>query len=352
MSNNRIRWIDATKGLLILLMVLGHIHNIAGKHGIQDDYLIKCTFFSSLYSCFFMQAFLVLTGYTSNFEKKIKLFLVSQLKTIVIPWFVFSVLCQIYRGASGDHSFFININNQNFFFLFEDFWFLHVIFFGKLFYYFVFKYIGNDIVRASLLLLMMVSGFAIFTFYKDSGNTYHYYNYLHYKDFLCMTFFLWFGNFSRRKEIFKYLKGRILIIIIFLYIIGHAFRLYFRLNDIDDTLIAPVILSHGGNAMSLVQIPAYIYYVILGSLSCFGIMQYIGNCRFLEYFGLNSLVVYCVHFVFLALLVEFIGSIISPDNIVSALVYTILTLFSCLLSCVVVIQITKHKPFNFLIGKF
>lgn len=352
MPSKRIEWIDATKGLLILLMVFGHVPNIAGGLGVYDFYLTKCVSFSSLYSCFFMQAFLILTGYTSNFEKDTPSFLKSLFKTVLIPWLSFSLICQLYRFFNGGEGLFIVINEQSFFFLFEDFWFLHVIFFGKLVYYYLYKYVNKDYLRALVLLVMMIGGFTVFSLNDNSEVTYHYYNYLHYKDILCMSFFIWLGNYCRRKNVLRDIKGRALLIISFFYILGHALRLLFRMQGWVELLIAPVVISHGGNALSPAQVPAYIYYVVLGSFLCFGLMQYINRCKLLEYFGRNSLVVYCVHFIFLGIYISIINSIIQPVDLITAIIFIATVMILCILSCSLVIFITKYKPFNYIIGKF
>ena len=229
------------------------------------------------------------------------------------------------RGA------FLTIDGQRYFFLIEDYWFLHVLFFGKLLYYFIYRFIRRDIFRVAILLAMMVCGFTIFAVHSDMPDTYHYSNYLHYKDLLCMIFFLWVGNYCRRKNLFEYIKG---------------------MKGLDELLIAPVIISHGGNAISPLQIPAYLYYVLLGSFLCFGIMYWINKCSLLEYFGRNSLVVYCMHFLFLGISVKVVNTILPPVNIISALLFIISSLGLVLLLCSVIIYLTKYKPFNYLIGKF
>ena len=351
MNVNRICWIDATKGLLILLMVMGHIISNAGKQEISTDYLSKSLFFTSLYTCFFMQAFIILTGYTSNYEKATKPFLTSLIKTILIPWFSFSIISQVFRMMNGA-SLYYTFDNQRYFFLIEDFWFLHVLFFGKITYYFIYKYLKRDIVRVVFLLVMMVAGFVIFSNHKDVETTYHYCNYLHYKDTLCMAFFLWFGNFCRRKKILDYIRGKYLLVIVSFYLLGHLVRLFFRMKGLDELLIAPVVISHGGNAVSPFQVPAYLYFVILGSLSCFGCMKWIEKCKLLEYFGRNSLVVYCTHFLFLGLAVRAINIVIPPVSIISAVLFIVCSLIMVLISCTAIIILTKYKPFNYLIGKF
>lgn len=200
---------------------------------------------------------------------------------------------------------------------------------------------------------MMVFGFYIFSIHSDSAGTYHFNNYLHYKDALCMTFFLWLGNFLRRNNLLIKMKEKKYILIIFaLYTLGHLLRFIFRMKGIDELLIAPVVISHGGNALNPLQIPAYLYYVVLGSLLCFGIMQYIEKNRILEYFGRNSLVVYCVHFIFLELYVGIINSIVPPVGMLNAILFITIVFILSLLSCSVVIFIMRYKPLNYLIGKF
>lgn len=112
------------------------------------------------------------------------------------------------------------------------------------------------------------------------------------------------------------------------------------------------ISDTGGNAVSSLQIPAYLYYVILGSFACFGLMQYLKKSSVMEYFGKNSLVVYCSHFIFLNIFVELVNKYIPPVNIIGAIIYTVLALIFCLLSCFALVYFTRFKPFNYLIGKF
>ncbi len=349
----RIYWIDAAKGVLILLMVLGHISNIAGRRGVDDTYLVKCVFYTSLYTCFFMQAFLILTGYTSNFNKDFKSFFISLVKTVVIPWTFFSVISQICRVlVLGEDYLFVPIDGQRFLFIIEDFWFLHVLFGGKLIYYFINKYIKSDLYRCLTCIALMIIGFALFAHSASLGFGYHHNNFFHYKDLLCMVFSLWLGSFCKRKNIFDTLHGKTLVVIISLYLLGHALRLFLRIKGIDNMFITPVGLSHGTNIHSILQIPTYLFYVILGSFSFFGLMKYVKKCDILKYFGENSLVVYCSHFIILNAIVLLLIPVYTPDSLVKAIIYTVVVFVSCLFFCSVLIWITKKKPFNYLIGKF
>ena len=342
------------KGVLIFLMVLGHICNIAGRRGIDDAYLIKCVFYASLYTCFFMQAFMILTGYTSNFNKDFKPFIVSLVKTVLIPWFFFSIISQICRiiFSAGEDYFYVPIDGQRFLFIIEDFWFLHVLFFGKIIYYFINKYIKNDLLRSLICISFMIVGFALFAHSVLWGYGYHHSNYFHYKDLLCMIFFLWLGNYCKRKNVFAKLSGKTLVIIVCFYLGGLALRLWLSNNSVDNMFITPIVLSHGANIHSVLQISTYLYYVILGSFSFFGLVQLIKKCDFLKYFGENSLVVYCSHFIILYALILIITPVFTPNTLVKAIIYTVGVFVSCLFFCSVLIWITKKRPYNYLIGKF
>ena len=140
-----------------------------------------------------------------------------------------------------------------------------------------------------------------------------------------MTVFLWVGDFLRRKNLMqKLLQGKYFIIIVLTYILAHALRLFTRLKGIDIVALSPVILSHGGNISSINQMPAYFFYTILGSRSCFGIANLINQSRFFEYFGKNSLVVYCIHFLLLDIYIPFLYKMINPIGILNSVLFTLI----------------------------
>lgn len=351
----RIQWIDLTKGLLIVLMVIGHICNIAESCGINCQYLAPCLFYSSLYTCFFMQAFMILTGYTSNFRKNLRTYCTGLLKSILVPWILFSLISQVFRVLfCGSDYFFLKVENQNFFFLIEDFWFLQVMFFSKVIYYFIHKYIKSDIIRAVLLLTFMILGFKLISDSQINGVAYHYNNYIHYKDLLCMLFFIWFGDFCRRLDIFNRLNGKILVIIICIYLSGHFIRLIMRIADVEELFIAPVILSHGSNIKYIFQILPFLFYTLLGSLSLFGIMRLklFEKCRVLEYLGKNSLAIYCIHFIIMTGIILFLKPLFTPNSIANAIVYMVIVFSTTILFSSSFIKLTSKKPFNYFVGKF
>lgn len=350
----RIHWIDITKGLFIILMVLGHIPNMSGNIRLDNTYLVKCIFFASIYGCFFMQGFFVLTGYTSNFDKEFKPFLLSNIKLLLIPWLSFSVITRLLGHIFFNQSYFDEINGEKYFFLIEDYWFIQALFFSKIAYYFIRKYIKSDFVRFVILLCMTIVGFYSISYYYNLGfeNPYHVNNYLHYKDFLCMAVFLWVGDYMKRRDLIMRINKWVYLCIIIVYLVGHGFRVFGKLKGIEIPELSPVILSHGGNIVSLSQIPAYLFYVIMGCLSCFGIVKSFKQCRVLEYYGRNSLIVYCIHFFFLTCYISITSLFLIPNGIVNALLFIIIVFLLTLVSVIPVVKVFNFRPFSYLVGKF
>ena len=82
----RIAWIDVAKGLLILLVILGHscINNVT----------------SIVINSFHMAAFFVLSGITNRSEEiTFKKFLKKKLKTLCFPYLVFALIMLAYLLA-------------------------------------------------------------------------------------------------------------------------------------------------------------------------------------------------------------------------------------------------------------
>ena len=93
--SNRLHWVDVAKGLLIMFVVFQHLPVISEAAGIEHDGVGKLGHLSFLFTCFYMQAFFILTGYCSSFDKPFAAFLKSSFKTIMIPAIFFSFLYYI-----------------------------------------------------------------------------------------------------------------------------------------------------------------------------------------------------------------------------------------------------------------
>lgn len=201
---------------------------------------------------------------------------------------------------------------------------------------------------------MVVIGFYLIQIYVGTyENAYHQNNYFHYKDALCMSLFLWIGDYLKRKKIMDVMtKRRCFIGICVFYFMGHLLKIIMFASGHPTAWLSPVILSHGTNINSVLQVPAYIIFVMLGSLLSFDIAKYIGKNNLLEFIGRNSLVVYGIHFLFLNAYCQLIDHYISPTSFANAFVYICILYVMTLLSSFLMIKLFTYKPFCWLIGKF
>lgn len=103
MKSKRLEYIDVAKGILIMLMVMGHTLNIATYQPEANDFVRNVNLLETLYKGFYMCTFFVITGYCSNFNKPFWNFTKANLKTIVLPAFSLffinqSVVCLRFSG--------------------------------------------------------------------------------------------------------------------------------------------------------------------------------------------------------------------------------------------------------------
>lgn len=78
MSKERVKWIDITKGMLIVLVIIGHASSNTG--------------FRDVISSFYMPCFFLLSGYVLSEKGTVWERLVKRVKTVLLPYFVFSVI--------------------------------------------------------------------------------------------------------------------------------------------------------------------------------------------------------------------------------------------------------------------
>ena len=114
--------IDTMKGFAILLVLLGHRFMTNTVEGVQHPMTII------IYS-FHMAFFFFISGYvneyTGQFSKKSSYtYLLDKLRTILMPFFVWSLICYITDGGSSIENFFTRLN----FYPERGYWFLPIIF--------------------------------------------------------------------------------------------------------------------------------------------------------------------------------------------------------------------------------
>ncbi len=298
--SGRVHWIDVAKGILIILMVINHIPNIANRCGVEMSYLRLYHIPAQIYTCFFMQAFFILSGFTTNFSKPQNKYLIGLIKGIIIPWFSFATICDVIPYYLKYNTVFTNIDGVPYLIWLESYWFLSALFFSKLSYYFLKCTIKNRWTIFTILLVFMIIGFGINFHYNNNcdglSDPSHYKNYLHYRNFMCMALFIWIGDNIKdmfeckfAEKLMKWSVGTFICFIMVYYIARFAHS--------DCILLQKIGYSHGTGLRSYYQIPLFIFYTTVGTISfLFLIKRYINRNTIIEYLGKNSIIVYCTHF--------------------------------------------------------
>ncbi|MFE4709442.1 acyltransferase family protein [Paenibacillus sp. NPDC056722] len=276
MENKRIEWIDISKGILIILVMLGHTQ--------ASPHLVGYIF------SFHMPFFFFISGYLFNVEKyqSFTNVVVSKSKSILIPYIFFSVLSVIIYSVIFDYHFnnwyslvsmFLE-SKRNEIFYNVPLWFFTTLFIIELLYFLIRKHINRKWIV--LTILIALSGFEAIK-YNTTGQPK-----LPWSFDLGVYYMVFFGignlirNISiNNKFIKKSLYGFCFIINILFLVSPETF------NGVNN-----IVYSHGSFA--------YLWSLILGFagiVTYIGLSKYVKSSKALSYLGKNTMIIFPLHFV-------------------------------------------------------
>lgn len=343
----RLHYVDVCKGLLILMVIWQHIPEFVSWAGVDSSVIESCGGGSSwLFWGFYMQAFFLTNGFTSNFKKDFRPFLWGSFKALLIPYIAFALIgkgldalfwgeTQLWQKTAG-------LGDQVWFFMEESYWFLTALFMARILYWFLCRYIQSDYYRGIAALGIMLLGFVLNHIYDGvSLDAAHFNNHLHYRNALCMMIFIWIGEFlkNHKDKLLKYLAPisiTYIVCVVGTHIIGKA---------------CTPSYTHS-TAIQYHQIPLYLFYATTGSIAMLWIARKINTNKVLEYLGKGSLVVYMSHFAYLRLAAKVLPNIISPYGTISGFTFYIITFILATALSGATIWLFNHKYLKILIGKF
>lgn len=263
---NRIIFIDISKGILILCVVIGHVINFNN---------LGTAFLKTVIYTFHMPAFFVVSGMLIKKEKIRKLplkeFIIIKGKKLIIPYIIFELIAGIL------HIFLFETEIVNLMIIIKNMltlhcnlganWFLPTLFFAEILL-FLFVKSGDYKLKYIIPFLGFVCAFIF------ANKT------IYFVDVICRIFvafsFLVFGylfkDFLSKKNLFIFCIATIGLIMIS------------YLNGVVD--------------LSLRQFNNPLLYVIgglLGTISILNLSHFIRENRLLQYLGLNSLIIMGIH---------------------------------------------------------
>lgn len=333
-GKERLHFIDVAKGILILLVVYGHLYAWTTKlNPDAADYVLQSI---NLFVSFYMPAFFVITGFCSNFKKPFAEFIFSSFKTILLPGISFAFLDAII-------SFDVNIRRmyiigKDFLLFGGRYWFLSALFVGRIIYWFLYNNLSRKKTTICCISLFVI-GFAIEPHYK-------YYEIWWFIHAMMLTPYLCMGQYLRLQKRIHFVFAAVIYVVT---LMATTVLSAVGILQVDYYYMVPAIVQWNVNLNYTMIIPLIVLSVS-GSIMIIGIAKRIRTNKILEFLGQNSLAIYCMHGLFLR---EF--SLIMDGNSLSVIQYYMFVmaifLFTTIFSCIIA-YIFNRRYLKFLIGKF
>ena len=332
MEKERLHYIDVAKGILILMVVYGHIYGCVRATNMESTIIEYIHHSVNLFVSFYMPCFFVITGYCSAFKKSFCETLFQSFKTIVLPAVVFSALSM----KSLDYESLVGLARMVILYG-GAYWFLSTLFLTKVFYWVVVNKIESKNIQNVLILLIFAIGFNVNVFYQGIQPWY----FVH---MLLLLPFLHMGQMLKKYGIKN---------------------MWFAVAIYCGSFLITSVLSHEGILridyfyhvpgislkllnMNYSMLISFILLSVSGCLFFLNVCKRIGSNRILEYLGKNSLVIYCLHWFVLKRIIFWIGTI----GVFPFLFKLFLAYFLTILICCFVAYILNLKYLRIFLGKF
>ncbi len=325
----RLHYFDVAKGILILLMVMSHFAIALNHAGVDasNAFFLPWYYLQPLYIVFFMQCFLIISGFFSKFDLEARLFFKKLVKQLLIPWVFFEIIRVLFFALKGE--------SENLFPAkeYSTLWFINALLFAKIICWFINQVTKSKYIMLVLTFILLLIG-VILNQYSIGDNI------LYYKHGLMSSFFVALGYFLNKKlnlyeTLLKY-SG-----ILFIIIIAGRFLHYYNLPVQDATI-----------DVTLSTVFVFIITSLSGSLGFLFLCKKIANNRFFEYFGRNSLIIYGLHMLPFVVIIGLANKCIGLSTQMHAIIFMICTYLVELVAMILVIEVLNIKYLRIFVGKF
>lgn len=322
--------IDIAKGLLIMGVVYYHMWTIlTGSCQIEHPAFRTMYNLHNGYTVFFMPAFFVITGYCSSFTRSFGQFIISNVRTILVPMVMLNLIPCLLSFNVEALRYMIDLDEWLWGL---SFWFLPALFLAKLFFWPIAHFVTDN--KLSWLLASLCFILAEFAEIYSIGTSYWYW-----KSALAFVIFLQIGYSLRHSEhkdlVLK--NGAVFYMI--------AFPICFYILRYHWPMIGLTAIGHWSEVLP---------FLIASISGCLGIMyvsKLIKNNSILEYVGKASLVVYCSHWFVAQKFGKYLSRVFVPDSSVKAAgFYLISVIVAIAISCLLY-RVYDTKYLRWIIGK-
>ena len=322
---NRLHHIDITKGTLILCLLVSHFGVALNGNNVGTQFFAPILYWTPLFSVFFMQCFFLITGYCSNLNISGKLYFEKLLRQLIVPYVFLG-------GLNGLASHFLMADNFHGFF--TTFWFLNALIISKTIVWGLKRTIRKDgyVLLVSLFLLILGVALNEYNIGQD---------YFDIRKGLIATFFVAFGQMLRNNTTCIDVLRKGWLIYPLAMLAFYAFHYQWSLPLQDASI-----------KVSLAQMPLFLALAVLGSATTLTLAKKVKKSAFFEFFGRNSIVVYCLHFPYMYMIVRQLLIWIVPSNYYMGGVIFCMTFILELIILSLIIKVLNIYPLSILIGKY
>lgn len=330
-SAKRLHWVDVVKGILMLMVIWGHSDNQALSAGINDYVVTNLCWIEHTWTPYFMCAFFVITGYCSNFNKPFYPYVISKIKSLIIPAISIGILSKLMFEGGGVEV--IRIIPHTL--IFGPVWFLAALFIACIIYYYVNKHLTNYWLKYITLISLIIIGLSLYLYVPSSIGIWHL------PHALMLTPFLEVGSyFKTHNNIFK----RSTISISVLVYVATLFLILLLTDFAKIGIFRKITITW------ITLLPCYACS-IAGTVLIINIGKLLDKSYILEYVGKNSIIFYLLNYPLLKLYFEVyhtmfgINEILSIAGFVTVFVATNITI-------AIIAKILNIRYVSYLLGKF
>lgn len=91
-TKERLHWVDVAKGVLIVLMAIGHMNQRAWELGVSSPIIDYFRYGESVWSVFFMATFFILSSFWGKYDMSFKDFIIKNTRALLLPLIVFGFI--------------------------------------------------------------------------------------------------------------------------------------------------------------------------------------------------------------------------------------------------------------------
>lgn len=312
-SKERLSYLDMAKGIAIICVILGHI---------MTTNVLK-TWICSFHVVLFFVISGCLLNYTNSLDKDIKVFIKNRIRTIILPYFIFSIIYIILNYiilGFNIESLKWNVIYTLIMYGCGALWFLPALFIAEICLLLIYKSLKNKTSIIFLVVLLVAISFGI-TLFK-----YNIMMLIVIRGIIALGF-LTVGYYS-----FNYIKELNINNLILIVLLGISFILS-QMNGMVDLW-----------QLKFNNIFLYLIVSLLGSLSIILMLKKFNSIKVLNYCGINSLILMCTH----QNIMEFIKQV-SRYNFESYISSILLLIVVLIIEIPIIEAINRYLPF--MIGK-